>query len=58
MEEIREFLKNEGWSQEEIRKYIKSLKLEEELKNGNKEKARKETLKFLFTNKKEKNIEP
>jgi len=46
-EEIKEILKSRGWSSREIRDYFKTIKLEEKLKNGNREKARKEALKFL-----------
>ncbi len=45
--EIEAFLRNEGWSRKEIRRFFRSLKLEDKLKNGNREKARREALKFL-----------
>jgi len=45
--EIEAFLRSEGWSRKEIRKFFKSFRLEDKLKNGNREKARKEALKFL-----------
>jgi len=52
--EIEAFLRSEGWSREEIRKFFKSFRLEDKLKNGNREKARKETLKFLSASSEEK----